>query len=209
MSTNNVIINRNIENASHSTGPRTDEGKSIASQNSLKHGLASGTLLIPGEDPAAYEALVADFICQHEPQTPGEEIAITDMAHAWWLKTRAIALQNRYLEDEKMLPLYLRYQAAHERAYYRALAELRKLKQERPESPTGSVSQEERDDATFDDLRDRYGDEVIRKVLDDDIKLAQVDECPAEPDSESTPIDDEDEDNDQPNAENESENENA
>src|SRR6266852_429744 len=82
MATNNVIINRNIENASHSTGPRTDEGKVIASQNSLKHGLASGTLLLPGEDPAAYEALVADFITQHQPETPGEEITITDMAHA-------------------------------------------------------------------------------------------------------------------------------
>ena len=66
MATNNVIINRNIQNATHSTGPRTDEGKAIASQNSLKHGLASGTLLIPGEDPAAYEALVADFIAQHQ-----------------------------------------------------------------------------------------------------------------------------------------------
>src|SRR3977135_3133530 len=165
MATNNVIINRNIENASHSTGPRTDEGKAIASQNSLKHGLASGTLLIPGEDPAAYEALVADFIAQHQPETPGEEIAITDMAHAWWLKTRAIALQNRYIENERMLALYLRYQVTHERAYYRALAELRKLKKERPEQPAGSVSQEDQDDALFNDLRDRYGDELLRKVL--------------------------------------------
>src|SRR6266851_164006 len=157
MGTNNVIINRNIENASHSTGPRTDEGKAIASQNSLKHGLASGTLLIPGEDPAAYEALVADFIAQHQPVTPGEEIAITDMAHAWWLKTRAIAFQNRYIENEKMLALYLRYQTTHERAYYRALAELRKLKQERPEVEAGFASQEDQDAFSLDDLRQRLG----------------------------------------------------
>src|SRR4030088_121975 len=106
------------------------------------------------------------------------------MAHAWWLKTRAIALQNRYLEDEKMLALYLRYQAAHERAYYRALAELRKLKKERPEPSTGSVSQEAQDDAAFNDLRDRYGDELLHKVLDHDIKRAQIATFLAQPDSE-------------------------
>ena len=55
---------------------RTEAGKAASSQNSLKHGLASGTLLIAGEDPAGYDALVADFIRQHHPQTPGEEIAI-------------------------------------------------------------------------------------------------------------------------------------
>ena len=164
MATNNVIINRNIENAAHSTGPRTEEGKAISSQNGLKHGLASGTLLIPGEDPAAYEALVADLIAQHQPETPGEEIAITDMAHAWWLKTRAIAFQNRYIENEKMLALYLRYQAAHERAYYRALAELRKLKKEREMTNTGYVSQKAAAGVKCNDLRNRSSAAVAPKV---------------------------------------------
>src|SRR3982074_3553757 len=155
MATNNVIINRNIENAAHSTGPRTEEGKAVSSQNGLKHGLASGTLLIPGEDPAAYDELVADLIRQHEPQTPGEEIAITDMAQAWWLKTRAVRLQNLHIEDDKKLALYMRYQASNERAYYRALAELRKLKKEREMTNTGFVSQKAAAGAKCNDLRNR------------------------------------------------------
>jgi hypothetical protein len=39
-----------------STGPRTAAGKAISSQNALKHGLASGRLIIEGEDPADYQA---------------------------------------------------------------------------------------------------------------------------------------------------------
>ena len=41
----------NQENAQHSTGPRTAEGKQRSSQNALKHGLCALDPLIPGEDP--------------------------------------------------------------------------------------------------------------------------------------------------------------
>jgi hypothetical protein len=159
---------RNRENAAHSTGPRTEDGKSASSQNSLKHGLASGTLLIPGEDPAEYDALIADLIRQHQPQNPGEELAVTDMAQAWWLKRRAIRLQNQHIEDDKKLALYMRYQAAHERGYYRALAELRKLKKEQQMPDSGFDSQEAEDDAKFNDLRERYGDEALLKTIQQD-----------------------------------------
>ena len=49
MSTNQVIVNRNQQNAQHSTGPRTEEGKAATRQNAFKHGLASGQIVIPGE----------------------------------------------------------------------------------------------------------------------------------------------------------------
>ena len=39
----------NKENAKHSTGPRTAEGKQRSSQNALKHGLCALDPLIPGE----------------------------------------------------------------------------------------------------------------------------------------------------------------
>jgi len=46
----------NINNAQHSTGPRTEEGKAASSLNSLKHGLTAKTVLLPGEDPALFES---------------------------------------------------------------------------------------------------------------------------------------------------------
>jgi hypothetical protein len=48
-------------NAQKSTGPRTDEGKQRSSQNALKHGLLAKRSVIPGEDPAEFDALVTWF----------------------------------------------------------------------------------------------------------------------------------------------------
>ena len=47
-----------------STGPRTASGKAASSQNALRHGLASGTILIPGEDPEQLAALQQALIEQ-------------------------------------------------------------------------------------------------------------------------------------------------
>jgi hypothetical protein len=44
----------NKENAKHSTGPRTEEGKQRSSQNALKHGFCAKDPLIRGEDPDDY-----------------------------------------------------------------------------------------------------------------------------------------------------------
>ena len=44
-----VLANR--ENAQHSTGPRTDEGKANSSLNNLRHGLAArGFIVLPGQE---------------------------------------------------------------------------------------------------------------------------------------------------------------
>src|SRR5690242_20268545 len=45
----------NRRNAMLSTGPRTPEGKQRSKMNGLVHGCRSDQLIIPGEDPAAFE----------------------------------------------------------------------------------------------------------------------------------------------------------
>ncbi|MCU1257860.1 MAG: hypothetical protein JWO80_745, partial [Bryobacterales bacterium] len=42
-------LSANRANSESSTGPRTEAGKSRSSQNALRHGLASGRLIIEGE----------------------------------------------------------------------------------------------------------------------------------------------------------------
>ena len=49
-------IASNRANASHSTGPRTPAGKAKTRMNALKHGLRAEQVVIPGEDPKAFEA---------------------------------------------------------------------------------------------------------------------------------------------------------
>ena len=127
------------------TGPRTPEGKAISSANSLKHGLASGRLIIPGEDREDFEALLNDLVAEHAPATPTEEMLVQQMAQSWWLMHRALRIQNQaFLEtwcDMKKLALFLRYQTTYERAFYRALNSLKKLQKERLAATRDFVSQ--------------------------------------------------------------------
>ena len=63
-------IAANRANAQKSTGPTSAEGKSISRFNALKHGLDAQSLIIPGEDPAAYDALAADYRDEFAPPPP-------------------------------------------------------------------------------------------------------------------------------------------
>ena len=45
----------NRQNSKKSTEPKTDEGKAAVSQNAIKHGLFTDSV-IKGENPADYEA---------------------------------------------------------------------------------------------------------------------------------------------------------
>jgi hypothetical protein len=126
-------------------GPRTPEGKAISSRNSLKHGLASGQILINGEDPAAYQALLAGLLAEHRPATPTEHMLVGEMAQSYWLMQRAIRLQNDCFlapeVDTARLALFLRYRTTYERAFYKALNTLSKLKKESTKQPEEFVSQ--------------------------------------------------------------------
>ena len=67
------------------------------------------------------------------------------MAQSWWLTQRAIRLQNECFTpegvDQKQLSLLLRYQTTHDRAFYKALNTLVRLKKERLQTPSRFVSQ--------------------------------------------------------------------
>ncbi len=134
----------NRQNARHSTGPRSSAGKLASSRNSLKHGLASGQLIIPGENSFAFESLRHDLMNDHQPANPTEELLVHEMAQAYWLTQRAIRLQNDCFTedgiDEKRLALFLRYQSTHERRFHKALSALLKLKKDRRKAHSGFVS---------------------------------------------------------------------
>ncbi len=50
-------IAANRTNALKCTGPRSEPGKAASRFNALKHGLDAESLMLPGEDPAEYQAL--------------------------------------------------------------------------------------------------------------------------------------------------------
>ncbi len=132
----------NRANAAHSTGPRTLMGKLASFRNSLKHGLASGQVIIPGENASAFEALLTALLDEHQPADPTAELLVNEIAQSYWLAQRALRLQNECFTDvgidDKRLSLYMRYHTTHERAFHKALNTLMKIKKEQAR---GFVSQ--------------------------------------------------------------------
>ena len=84
-----TIEERNRINATHSTGPRTPEGKAVSSQNARKHGLSITTHhLLANEDPEVYAAFETDILDIYDPQSKREPLAAVEIAKARWALRR-------------------------------------------------------------------------------------------------------------------------
>jgi hypothetical protein len=68
-----------ITNSRRSGGPQTDEGKKIASSNSLKTGAYSNTLILPGEDESQYRQIEDQFIRDFRPEDMAEITMVRDL----------------------------------------------------------------------------------------------------------------------------------
>jgi hypothetical protein len=82
-------IEANRRNAQKSTGPRTAEGKSRSRFNGLKHGLTAAVPVIPGEDPAVYEARLEAMIASLPPRNQVELDLLGRVAGTTWSLERA------------------------------------------------------------------------------------------------------------------------
>jgi hypothetical protein len=87
-----AAINR--ENAQHSTGPVTLEGKARSSQNALKHGLSAKALLLPSDDPAAFQRHLDTFLNEYQPQGPTEQQLVRTLANNSWQLDRVNRLEQ-------------------------------------------------------------------------------------------------------------------
>ena len=91
----------NIANASHSTGPRTEEGKARSSQNAIKHGLTSNkSLLLPDEDEEEFRRFEADLKHTYMPLDAVESDLVDDIISIQWRRKRAAFLEARILSAE-------------------------------------------------------------------------------------------------------------
>jgi hypothetical protein len=117
-----------IPNAS--TGPRTEEGKAVSSRNAVKHNLCSKRLT--GSDLEEFQALRSQLEEEWAPQTETERLLLDQMALCQWRIDRALSLELNALDDDHLDPallaLALRYRTTAERGFYKALAELHKLR---------------------------------------------------------------------------------
>jgi hypothetical protein len=140
-------IAANRTNAQKSTGPRTDEGKLRASQNALRHGLCAGAPLMNDEKDEEVQELLTALREEHQPAGPTEEILVYKIAEHFFYGIRAAYLLSEQLDSNdggddnaREIGLMMRYHAASDRGYYRALTELRKIQKDRRLQEIGSVS---------------------------------------------------------------------
>ena len=91
-------IKANQQNAQKSTGPQTAQGKNVVSQNAIKHGLFTDSV-IKGEDPAEYEAFHDKFLAELYPVGMVETLLAERVISLWWRLRRAERMQNEAIDE--------------------------------------------------------------------------------------------------------------
>ena len=139
-----ILANR--QNAGHSTGPKTPEGKQTSSHNATRHGLTGVFNVLPHENAEDYTDLAARLRDEFQPDGENENFLVDQMIQSRCRLLRiqrleALAFEQILTEpgsssdpDARILAAMCpsgnaldklhRYTAAAERSYYKALREL-------------------------------------------------------------------------------------
>ena len=99
---NRLLANR--QNSLHSTGPVTPEGKAISSRNSFRHGLTGTQIVMPGEDPAAYEELRQGMHNSFRPANVPEHALVDQIATNYWRLMRAQRVETAFSKNSPKVP---------------------------------------------------------------------------------------------------------
>lgn len=101
MPTSEKQIAANQQNAQHSTGPRTPEGKAISSLNALKHGLFARDIILDSpyhkENAAQFSVLMDSLWEELEPQTHFQEFLVRKIAMCLWRSHRAVLAETSHI----------------------------------------------------------------------------------------------------------------
>ncbi len=145
-----VLANR--ANTQHSSGPRTEAGKTAISQNNFRHGFTGQFKVLDWENQEEFTTLLTNFAAEHRPANPYETALVERMARHFWLAQRALTLQDQCFnpdlamqEADGKLALYMRYQTTQDRAFGKCADELRKLRNEKRKQEIGFESQKQRE----------------------------------------------------------------
>lgn len=178
-----TIANR--ANAAHSTGPRTPEGKARCAGNALRHGLTAAQLIVRDDERETFEDLRAGLLAELDPQGPVEILVFNDLLHAAWNlhRFRRIETEQAAAPDlpedpavRDLLDRLARYQSRTQRAFYRALGQLRKLQTDRALRTLKLTEEEEAAIpaiADINELTKQTQSEVTARALDMALKMIE------------------------------------
>ena len=93
----------NQQNAQHSTGPNTEEGKSRSAQNALKHGLTAQTpALLPTENESAYLTFRDELLADLRPRSPLQRTLAERLVQLAWRLRRLVSVQSAPARPSKV-----------------------------------------------------------------------------------------------------------
>ncbi|HXM42403.1 MAG TPA: hypothetical protein VN924_14205 [Bryobacteraceae bacterium] len=128
----------NRQNAQHSTGPKTPEGKEAIRFNALTYGLRTISTILPGENCADYSQLWDELEADWQPQTRTERCYLETMVTSQWLLARLATSEKQIYETigvcEKhfvMLAYVAKQRAQLERSFRTAIADMKQSQKER------------------------------------------------------------------------------
>jgi hypothetical protein len=137
-------INANRENATHSTGPRTEAGKAASSRNHLTAGLYTRQDYVRPEERELYKEFCETMLAELEPETLLEQSLAAEITGATWRLRRCsnaeaeladYALTDPLLDEdeatEKKLRSIERARASAHSLLHRSINQLRKLQTDR------------------------------------------------------------------------------
>jgi hypothetical protein len=87
-------------NGAKSSGPTTQEGKLVSSQNATQHGIFSRTMILGCESQHRFEQVLAELKEQVQPRNSAESGYVEMMAMARWRQMRVWAVQKTAIELE-------------------------------------------------------------------------------------------------------------
>jgi len=134
--------NSNRQNAQHSTGPTSPEGKAAVRFNALTYGLRTRVTILKRENPADYSQLWDELETDWQPQTRTERCYLETMVTSQWLLRRVAESERRVYESIefgeerfKMLGYVAKQRAQLERSFRTAIDDMKKSQKERPALP--------------------------------------------------------------------------
>jgi hypothetical protein len=132
----------NRQNAQHSTGPKTPEGKAAVRFNALTFTLRAQHLILPHDNPEDYQQLWNNLEAEWQPQTDAERHFMDQMCESDWLLTRNAYNEKLVyaagLQLEKRLALVNNFSVLRvrlQRSYTTAMREIQQLQAKRRAQP--------------------------------------------------------------------------
>ena len=98
MNLSNRQFEANRRNAGKSTGPKTEEGKAISSQNARTHGFTATTVVLSTEDELIYEFKRQQFHESLKPVGFLETELVDEIASARWRQQRCIVFETALID---------------------------------------------------------------------------------------------------------------